>query len=239
MKTIIKIVLISLLAFSGSAQSTVRPLSDTVEVTAPDDRSPVQLRQPPSARLNDYRNDRDYQYHRELKPAASPWAAFLDWFWRKLEPFFASKSYRYLWQYVFLAAMAGLVIWLLYKANVLGLALGSRATHAALPYDTRSENIHEIHFGDQLDAALQQRNYRLAVRLLYLQTLKHLTDRGLIDWQPNKTNRSYVYELSNPSIRRDFETLTRQFEYVWYGEFPLSAERFEPLREAFQKFNRP
>jgi len=231
--------LISLLTLSGLAQPTVKPPRDTVAVTAPDDRSPVRLRQPPAPRLNDYRNDRDYQYRRELKPADSPWAAFWAWFWQKLEPFFASNTYRYLWQYVFLAAMAGLVIWLLIKADMLGFAGNSRGAYTAVPYQTQSENIHEINFNDQLDTALQQQNYRLAVRLLYLQTLKHLTDRELIDWQPNKTNRSYVYELSNPAVRRDFETLTRQFEYVWYGEFPLSAERFEPLREAFQKFNRP
>src|SRR5690606_10219995 len=126
---------------------------------------------------------------------------------------------------------AGLAIWLLIKAEILGFVFIKGSRGATLNYETLKENIHEIDFEQQIDADIEQRNYRLAVRLLYLQTLKYLSNRNLIDWKPNKTNRSYVYELAQSPKQPEFETLTTQFEYIWYGDFPITEERFKPLQE--------
>lgn len=84
---------------------------------------------------------------------------------------------------------------------------------------------------------MQNRNYRLAVRLLYLQTLKHLSDKEIIDWQPNKTNLAYVAEVQNGQGYEEFTPLTHQFEYVWYGDFKLDKSAYEHIQLAFQQFN--
>ncbi len=210
--------------------------TDTVGVEAAFDQSTITPRYPSKDRLDDYRNDRDYDYNRDAPPPDNPFAKFWYWIQRKILSFLESKSYENFWQYVILAAIAALALWLLYKSDFLGMMLGKRAQEAPLGYDVLSENIHELDFNELIDTAIQQRNFRLAVRLFYLKTLKQLTDQRLINWQPTKTNRTYVHELQSPALRRDFEQLTRQFEYVWYGDFALTDETFQALKADFQKF---
>jgi hypothetical protein len=53
-----------------------------------------------------------------------------------------------------------------------------------------NENIHEIDYDQDIKEAIAAGNYSLAVRLLYLQTLKTLSDNALIKWNINKTNGS-------------------------------------------------
>jgi hypothetical protein len=107
-----------------------------------------------------------------------------------------------------------------------------------LAYTESTENIHEINFDEEIEKAIASHNYRLAVRLLYLRSLKQLSDNGLIQWQPEKTNSVYVYELNNPSVRQSFVSLTRQFEYVWYGGFNIDGAAFGNINQLFQNFKK-
>ncbi len=213
-----------------SAQVPTRPAASTV-VSAPDDRAPLTVRYPAANKLRDFQNSREYQYDYEAKPPQNPLLKFWYWFLRKLSEFFVSKSYQNFWQYVILAALVGLTIWLLAKAQVLGFLFPKKAESLPLDYDTLTEDIHAIDFAGSIEQAVEARNFRLAVRLLYLQTLKRLTDAGRIVWKPDKTNRQYVQEMKDA----DFEQLTTQFEYVWYGDFPVDERRFGTIREDFKK----
>ena len=202
-----------------------------------DDRAPVTVRYPDAEKLRDLQTDRAYQYGTDTPPPDNPVARFLAYLWQKIGEFLSSDAYRTVWQYVFLAAIAAIVIYLLLKAEVLGSLFAKRAQQGGLDYETIAENIHEINFDEAIASAVEQQNYRLAVRLLYLQTLKRLTDAELIQYKPDKTNRQYVYELAGSSQQADFEQLTRQFEFVWYGDFPVDASRFEELQTQFRQFS--
>ena len=195
------------------------------------------MRYPADEQLNKFHSDRDYQYNYDAKPPTSPWARFREWFWRKVNEFFSSKAYKSLWQYVILLAIAVAVIWLLIKADVLAFMFPKKAQDAPLDYENLGENIHEINFETAIEEAVTQRNFRLAVRLLYLQTLKRLTDANLIAWKPDKTNRQYVYEMANSPFHADFEYLTTQFEFVWYGDFPVDEARFQQVKNNFLAFS--
>ena len=105
-----------------------------------------------------------------------------------------------------------------------------------LPYDESAENIYAIDFDAEIEKAISQQNYRLAVRLLYLRSLRQLSDAGLINWDVTKTNSIYVDELSNAEQRVAFKLLTRQFEYVWYGEFMIDAPVFKKISALFNDF---
>ncbi len=208
-------------------------------VAAPDDRSPVAVRQADPEQLHALQTDRDYQYGREAPPPDNPLARFWFWLVRKIGQFLSSKAYQNVGQYVMLAAIAGAVIYLLMKAEVLGVLFPGRARTSQLTYENLTENIHAIDFDLAIEEAVGQRSYRLAVRLLYLQTLKRLTDAEQIRYKPDKTNRQYVYELANSPLQADFEGLTRQFEFVWYGDLPVDEDQFRSVRQDFQAFNRP
>ncbi|WP_370726239.1 DUF4129 domain-containing protein [Fibrella aquatica] len=222
-------------AYKQEADS-VAAARDTATYAVVNDRTPVGVRSVDADKLRDIQTDRAYQYGDDVPPTASPWQRFLSWFWYKVGELLRTKAYRSVGQYVLLAGIAGLVIWLLYKAEVLANLFPGRAKHTGLGYETVDENIHQINFSDRINEAVEKRNYRLAIRLLYLQTLKELTDSGLIRWQPDKTNRQYAYELTGNPKRLPFEQLTTLFEYAWYGDFPVDETRFSSIREQFQQF---
>lgn len=237
----VKPLIISLLiiGLAGRTEASAQAGAPVKTVTAPDDQSPVGVRYPVPDRLGELQTDRDYQYGRDAPPPENPLARFWEWLWRKIGEFLSSEAYQNVWQYVMLVVIAGAVIYLLMKAEVLGFLFPKRAQSGRLDYENLAENIHAIDFDTAVDEAVSQRNYRLAVRLLYLQTLKRLTDAERIRYKPDKTNRQYVQELANSPLQTDFETLTRQFEYVWYGDFPVDESRFGAIRQQFQSFNRP
>jgi len=94
-----------------------------------------------------------------------------------------------------------------------------------------------VDFATRLAEAEAAGNWRLAVRLGYLQLLKTLSDNALINWQPDKTNHAYLAELPLAgTLRVDFREITRQFEFVWYGELALSGPLYERVRAGQRAF---
>lgn len=89
-----------------------------------------------------------------------------------------------------------------------------------------------------LRSAIRNGNYRLAVRYLYLQALQHLSERKFIEINANKTNYEYVNEVRKHKFADEFASLTLQYEYVWYGEYPVDQRLFEQIQEGFTQFNK-
>jgi hypothetical protein len=70
-------------------------------------------------------------------------------------------------------------------------------------------------------------NYRLAVRHGYRYLLSLLQEKNMITFQVAKTNYQYVFELAGTQLHKPFMQLTRDYEYAWYGGFPIEEDRFE------------
>jgi len=81
-------------------------------------------------------------------------------------------------------------------------------------------------------------NYNLATRYLFLKTLKLLSDRELIHFAPDKTNREYLLEMSLNNYYNEFKFLTRSYEYAWYGKVFVDANNYHKLKEQYQLFNK-
>jgi hypothetical protein len=86
--------------------------------------------------------------------------------------------------------------------------------------------------------AIKNGNYRQAVRYLYLQVLSKLAERKIIELNSNKTNYEYMNEVRKHRFANDFASLTLQYEYVWYGEYPVDAKLFEQIQNSFIQFNK-
>jgi hypothetical protein len=86
--------------------------------------------------------------------------------------------------------------------------------------------------------AIKSGNYRLAVRYLYLQSLRRLSERKFIEINTNKTNYEYVTEIRRHKFANEFASLTLQYEYVWYGEYPVDERLFEQIQNGFTQFNK-
>src|SRR6187401_2068495 len=86
--------------------------------------------------------------------------------------------------------------------------------------------------------AIKAGNYRLAVRYLYLQSLQRLSERKFIEINTNKTNYEYVTEIRKHKFANEFASLTLQYEYVWYGEYPVDERLFEQIQISFTRFTK-
>lgn len=84
--------------------------------------------------------------------------------------------------------------------------------------------------------ALAKRQYALAVRLYFLQSIKDLSVAGAIQWSKEKTNRDYLREMRNHTLYEDFRQLTGSFERIWYGNAGLTGAEFAVLEPRFQQF---
>lgn len=80
-------------------------------------------------------------------------------------------------------------------------------------------------------------NYNLAIRYLFLKTLKSLVDKGLIGFTPGKTNREYIKEMKANEGAKGFQSLAYNYEYIWYGKFSVDAAAYQHLKEEFYLFN--
>jgi hypothetical protein len=86
--------------------------------------------------------------------------------------------------------------------------------------------------------AIRNGNYRLAVRYLYLQSLQRLSEKKFIEINSNKTNYEYVMEVRRHKFANEFASLTLQYEYVWYGEYPVDERLFEQIQGRFTQFKK-
>ncbi len=87
-----------------------------------------------------------------------------------------------------------------------------------------------------VNAAIRDKNYRLAIRYHYLQSLQKMAEKSLIEYTPDKTNYEYLREISGKKFKTDFAGLTRNYEYAWYGEFDISEPVFEKIQQKFKQF---
>lgn len=95
----------------------------------------------------------------------------------------------------------------------------------------------ESDFDALIRQALQNGNYRQAVRYQYLRTLHLLAGKSLLELAPDKTNFQYVSEIANRSYQQDFASLTLNYEYVWYGEFEIDKNIYDKIENNFRGFN--
>lgn len=98
------------------------------------------------------------------------------------------------------------------------------------------ENIHEINFPASILKFEKEQNYRSAIRYHFLYTLKKLTDKNLISWNPEKTNRDYLRELKNKNSQEDFRRIIYIYDYIWYGEFETEEKDYQHYKTYFNKF---
>lgn len=120
-----------------------------------------------------------------------------------------------------------LLIWFVYKKRP---ELFMRSGKHALPYTVEEDTIYGVDFPGGIANALSRGDYRKASRLLYLQTLKQLSDAEHIDWQLYKTPTQYLNEVRLPAFRQ----LTNRFLRIRYGNFEATEELFRTM-QALQK----
>lgn len=94
-------------------------------------------------------------------------------------------------------------------------------------------HIEELDLEALIKESLTSGNYRNALRYQYLNLLKSLSKKDLIEWDFQKTNADYYRELKNLQIKAQFLDVSRIYDYVWYGEFPIDQPRYDAAMKQF------
>lgn len=139
---------------------------------------------------------------------------------------------------IFWILAIGIFGYLVYKLFLSNSALFSRSRKNLSPDTTFLSDENTDDPDALLRHAIRDGNYRLAVRYLYLQVLSKLAERKIIEINSNKTNYEYVLETRKHKFANEFAFLTLEYEYVWYGEYPVDEKLFEQIQSSFNQFNK-
>jgi hypothetical protein len=96
------------------------------------------------------------------------------------------------------------------------------------------ENLEEADIVSFLDEALLKNDFRLAIRLMYLNILKEMSIRNLIQWKKDKTNGDYLYELRKTALYNDFRKCTLAYEFIWFNNLEaFDLDKFNSVKPDF------
>jgi hypothetical protein len=202
------------------------------------DTASLSVRNLDTNKIKNYLADTEFRYNKADLPGESLWDRFWHWFWHWLNnTLFTSPGTRDAFYYFFLAAGFVFIVFVLYKVIGINRSFIFRggSKNVAMAYSESLEDIHRINFDSEIEKAINNRNYRLAVRLLYLHSLKQLNDAQFINWQIEKTNTAYLNEIPEGEKRKLFSLLTYQFEYIWYGNFHIDGQSFQTVSNLFDQ----
>nr|WP_246865797.1 DUF4129 domain-containing protein [Croceivirga thetidis] len=116
-------------------------------------------------------------------------------------------------------------------------AIFSKKAKSFADIELAEQHIEAIDFDSLLKDALKNKDYRLAVRYHFLKLLKRLSQKELIEWHFEKTNSEYHQEIQEPKLQSGFKELAYLYDYVWYGEQPITESLFSRAANQFEKMN--
>jgi len=111
---------------------------------------------------------------------------------------------------------------------------GKDAGKKSIHYSEIEKNIHLLDFEKLIKESIENGEKRIAVRYYYLWLLKIMAQNNYIEWDIEKTNSDYLYELRSPAHKEEFTYLSYLYNYIWYGEFEIDESTFNKTEKRFR-----
>jgi len=187
--------------------------------------------------LEKYKNDPDFDYEGGPKEADDWITKLKNWINQQLAILRSSKTYSTLLDFLYYGLMIAALILIirgLIKADRRGLLFGKINSNEVKMIESE-EDISQINFDELIAAAAQRKDYKLAVRYLFLKSLKLLSEKEIIELRNNKTNYQYLSEIKNNRISSAFQIATSRFEWIWYGDFPVDDNVMKSSQNEFNE----
>ena len=195
--------------------------------------------------LEDYRNDSAFDYSETVDEpnffdkiwtwVKRVFRKILSWFFDDIGPalgFFGTLLV--ILPYLILGIVLFLIINFFLKVNARNALVGKN-NQPIVHLEDDEEIINSKDLPRLIAMAIEEENYRLAVRYYYLMTLQKLSDKKMIVWEQQKTNEDYIKEMTEKAIQPSFKDLTWYYDCVWYGNFEIDKRAFEKTEEDFKK----
>lgn len=187
--------------------------------------------------------DADFVYEYKA-PEKGAWDYFKEWLasiFRRLFTFSnpeASLNFVAILLKVIAALVIIFVIYLIVKAIIAKEGkwiFGKNANKKTIYYSDIEKNIHLLDFEKLIKESIAAGEKRIALRYYYLWLLKVMAQNHYIEWDIEKTNSDYLYELKKPAHREEFMYLSYLYNHIWYGEFEIDETTFIKAENRFKK----
>ena len=198
------------------------------------------VRAPTEEMIDDYLNDRRFQYQELDTDPESLWDRFILWLNQELYRFFTDPLVRDILEIFFYITFVIVAIALLRqftKGDISSAFFASTSTKKnQLKYQENTIAAEDLE--NLIKAAIGNKKYDEALKLMFNRALQMLDEKELIQWKSDKTNHDYLYEISGHPSKADFFKLMLAYEYVEYGDFHLRNEDFNQISESYSSFRK-
>jgi hypothetical protein len=134
--------------------------------------------------------------------------------------------------FLWLLAVGGFIAFLIIYLRNINISLFRRSkTMEQAEGEYGTEDIFAINYNKEIEKAIAAGDYRLAVRLLFLQLLRVMSERKIIQYSHERTNLDYLLQVHHAPWYQQFFRITRNYEYVWYGLFEIDKNKFETINK--------
>lgn len=176
--------------------------------------------------------------YRNQKGGGAPDKSFFDFERPQISaPMFGGGPMSYILMGLVIALLAVLIVKIILEANK-NKNIPQKKVLSNVDLEKLEENIHETDLQRLLKQVLEEKDYKLAIRIHYLMIIRKLSDLEWIDWRKNKTNLEYLTEVSERPIYQAFQQLTYVFERIWYGELEIGEREYRILAPKFEELVR-
>jgi len=192
--------------------------------------------------LNKKYSGEEFNYEIKTGESQNLIARFLSWLSRGLNDIFgvniSPEAFKFL-QYLIYFLMGGLVIYLIIRllVNEKFNTIFTKKARSIIDIDLAEQHIESLDLDTLLQGALEDKNYRLAIRYHYLRVLKRLSQANIIEWHFDKTNSDYQNEITKPNLKSGFKEVSYLYDYIWYGEQSIDENSYETANSSFQSLN--
>ena len=202
------------------------------------DSSDIEIRHLQYDKIKSYSTQKEFDYREKNAKSLSLWDRFWHWFWEQFYKLAEQKNVQKGFEIFIWIFSISLILFAIYRLAGMErrFFFQRNSGNNKLRFEEEHDDIHSIDFDKAIRDTIEQQNYRLALRLMYLKNLKLLSDKNLIQFRLDKTNFDYAGELRNTPFADGFTDTTMVYEYAWYGEFPVAKEQFERLAAFFYKY---
>jgi hypothetical protein len=224
-------------AASANYIDNINTQDSTQKILSANDDLVVVVRQVPDIKIEKYKNDPEFNYDTNLAEPDDWITKIKNWINQQLATLATSEVYSTVFDYIYYALMIIALILIvrgLLKADRRGLLFG-KSNSAELKMNELNEDISNLNFDDLIFSAIETKNYKLAIRYLYLKSLQLLSDQGVIELRENKTNHQYLSEIKNSRISVAFLNAMTIFEWIWYGEFSIDENTMNTSQDEFNE----
>ncbi|MDR2221145.1 MAG: DUF4129 domain-containing protein [Flavobacteriaceae bacterium] len=194
-----------------------------------------------------YLSDDAFNY--EENQSKSAWQTFKEWLQKVLDNFFRQfktdhKTTKDIYNILEIGGYLVVVafIYFLVRAYLqkdLQWFFRRKPKGVVIEIDEIEKNLDKVNFPILIEETEQTKNYRLIIRYYYLWLLQQLQEKGHIKWHLEKTNSDYLREITNATVKADFEYLSYIYNNIWYGEHSIGIEEYSKAKTSFETIIKP